>query len=478
MSSPSAAPRPWWQHRAPLIALALHAVIFLGLFQLRLPPGAYGHMSVQLPVGATTGQWFDRLVADYGTFGVVKWFFDTHREVELYYFYADVALHGINHRKPPDEPGQGHFALYRNVPLEYQPGALLVLLPPAFFAHDYDGYLTAFVLWCGLIYGASLWLGLRLMAGDGPLTPAQATRALWGSVFFLFCFGGVAAARFDHIVPLICLGSIAQFRRAERTGSAAWYAACGALTAAGVLVKIVPGVVLPGALLVLCALGPRPRWRPAAALLTGFSLTLLSLNLVFYACWGEGYVRSFTYHLDRGIQLETLYSGVVLAAHGFGQPYALVENFGAAHLATPLTPALKLISLLLFLLASAAVAWRFWRRPAPATPPDAVQALAVLTVTFLLVFLLTNKVLSPQYLLWLGPLFAALYGRRADFGPAMLLLLVICVLSQIIFPFLYTQMLEFHPALVALLNVRNALLLALLAWLLWRMPRLLDSPAR
>lgn len=477
MTTLPAPPRPWWLCPGPLVALILHAVIFLGLFQMRLPEGAWGRMAEQLPPNPTLSQWIDRMSADHGRLGFVRWFFDTHREIGLYYRYASVTLHGIDPRHPADDPRQGHFAPYREVKIEYQPGALLVLLPPGIVARDYDSYITAFVAWCGLLYGASLWLGLRLLADGRPLTPAQAGRALWGSVFFLFCFGGVAAARFDHIVPLLCLGSIALFRRAERTGSSGWFAACGALTACGALVKIVPGVVLPAALLCLCAAGPQPRWRPALALLTGFGVTLLVLNGLFYAWWGDGYVRSYTYHMERGIQLETLYAGIILAARGFGLPYALVENYGAAHLATPLTPFLKSFSTLLFFAASAAVAGRFWRRCSVTARLVPAHALLVLTLAFLLAFILTNKVLSPQYLLWVGPLLAALYGLRPDFFPGLLILLVVSVLSQLIFPFLYEQLLEFKFPLVVLLNVRNGLLLVLFGWLLWRLPRLLAEPA-
>lgn len=473
MSSSSAAPRPWWCHPAPLVALVLHAVIFLGLFQLRFAPGEWRRMDDLMPPGPSTQQWIDRLMADHGVMGLVTWFVDHHAEIKLYHRYARVVLDGVDSRLSADAPGQGRLRPYVDVPMEYQPGALLVLLPPALVSHDFNGYVTAYVAWSGILYGLSLWLGLRLLAAGQPLTPAQADRALWGSVIFLLCFGSIASARFDHVVPLLCLGSITLFRRAEQTGSLGWVAACGALTAGGVLVKIVPGVVLPAALLWLCCTGPRPQWRRAAALLGGFLVMFAGLNALFYAWWGQGYVRSFTYHVERGIQIESLYAGVVLAGHGLGHPVSLVWNFGAAHLDTPLTGVLKPLSTLLFFVLSAAIAWRFLASRARIARDHAPAAVLWLSLLFLLAFILTNKVLSPQYLLWIGPLLAAAYGLRPECGPALLVLLVASAVSQAIFPFLYDSLCDFDRPLVFLLNVRNALLVVLFGWLLWRLPRLL-----
>ena len=477
MSPLPTASRAWWRHPAPLIALVLHAVVFLWFFELRFQPYEWKKMDQQLPTkNPTTQQWIDRIVADHGYLGLVTWFVDNHGEIKLYYRYARVTLDGIDPTLPRNAPGQGQLRPYRDVPMEYQPGALLVLLPPAFFAYDYDTYVTAFVAWSGVLYGLSLWLALRLLAAGAPLSAAQAGRALWASFFFLMCFGSIACARFDHVVPLLCLASIALFQRAQKNGSLGWYAACGALTAAGVLVKIVPGVVLPAALLWLACVGPRPQWRGIGALLAGFFVTLVALNGIFYAWWGEAYVRSYTYHVERGIQLESLYAGVLLATDGLGHPVNLIRNFGAAHLTTAWEWILKPLSTLLFFAVSAGVAWRFFTSRAAAARTNSAVGLLWLTVLFLLAFILTNKVLSPQYLLWIGPLLVAGYGFRPECRPELLVLLFASAFSHAIFPHLYDAMCAFHPAMVLLLNLRNALLVVLFGWLLWRLPKLLAAP--
>lgn len=472
--SPPPAPRPWWRSPGPLLALVLHGVIFLGLFQLHFPDGEWERLRQRVGPGGTTGRWFQVLTAEHGVWGVVTWYFDTHNEIRLYHRYAEVTLRGRDPARPPDAPGQGRLAAYRDVAMEYQPGALLVLLPPAFFARDLTGYQYGFVAWCGVLYTAALLLGLRLLADGRPVAAAQANRALWCSVAFLLAFGGVAGARFDHAVPLVCVLGGMIFRRADRAASLAWFAAFGALAAAGVLVKIVPGVLVPAALLWLGAAHGRAAGRPAAVLVGSFGLTLLALNAGAWLHWGEGYLRSFTYHVDRGVQLESLYAGVIAAAGGAGRSLGVVKEFGAYQLVTPLTAAIKPLSLGLLVAAFAAVAGRFWWRRTADGGAVREKSLLLLTGLFLLGFMLTNKVFSPQYLLWVAPLLAAAYGADSALGFGAGLLLLAAGLTQAIFPRFYDQLIELHPVMVLVLNLRNATLLVLFGWLLWRLPRLLE----
>jgi len=98
------------------------------------------------------------------------------------------------------------------------------------------------------------------------------------------------------------------------------------------------------------------------------------------------------------------------------------------------------------------------------------------TLTLLTAFVLTNKVFSPQFLLWLGPLLAAAAGLRGDLRGAMILLCVIAALTQAIYPSFYLWLRDLHPAAVALLNLRNLLFAALTVLLLRRLPALLTQP--
>ena len=136
---------------------------------------------------------------------------------------------------------------------------------------------------------------------------------------------------------------------------------------------------------------------------------------------------------------------------------------------------MKSLSGPLFLALVGAIAWRFLalRRALPPAARD--LAVLLLGTVLLLAFILTNKVFSPQYLLWLGPLFALAYGFRPRLAPAVLALLLASALTQAIFPVFYRQLKELRAPLIVLLNLRNLILVALLAWLGWTLAKRLDA---
>jgi hypothetical protein len=115
-----------------------------------------------------------------------------------------------------------------------------------------------------------------------------------------------------------------------------------------------------------------------------------------------------------------------------------------------------------FLVVLWALAWR--RRPEIA--PETVAWLALAGVS---AFVVTSKVLSPQYLLWLLPLAAA---ATAVAGAAALrawtaVLLLATAATQVVFPELYSSVLthgEHTGVAVLVLGTRNVLLVGLTGW--------------
>jgi hypothetical protein len=80
-------------------------------------------------------------------------------------------------------------------------------------------------------------------------------------------------------------------------------------------------------------------------------------------------------------------------------------------------------------------------------------------VAALLATIVTSKVLSPQFLVWLLPV-APLLPR-----PQAWLALAACGLTLVLLGSNYVGMMEMRPEHVLALNARNALLVALLVWL-------------
>jgi hypothetical protein len=96
-----------------------------------------------------------------------------------------------------------------------------------------------------------------------------------------------------------------------------------------------------------------------------------------------------------------------------------------------------------------------------------------LSLAFVLVLILFNKVGSPQYMTWLiAPLAVGLViDRRRWWGPAVLGL-GMALITQIVYPLLYAGLLSAGALPAALLTTRNALVAVLLVWVVVRLMRL------
>ncbi len=428
---------------------------------------------------------YDFIIEEHGHIGLIKFFFHHHHEARLYYRYAKLLLRGEaahwiwNEGRTLDTARPQP---YRDVPVEYQPGAFLVIVPPLLISEDFREYRFWLAAWLGLLYGLNLYLALQLLCKGRP-TPAEIRRTLWGSLAFLLCFGCIAVTRFDHAVVTAVLLSLVIFRAATRsTGNPALllYAAFGAVASLGVLTKIVPGVVIPAALLALLLLR-KPDWRAASASVAGLTAGLLILNLGFWWLWGDGYWESFAYHMRRGIQLESLYAGLILLAHWW-TGYAVTEvfTFSSSNLKFAHSELFRQLPLPLFFAASAWIAWRVYRigpvwRRAGRADADLVVPVYALSLIFLLLFILTNKVFSPQYLLWVGPLMAALVAVHPQLERTGWLLLAATAMTQAIFPHLYVFLQQFKPPMILLLNARNALLIGVVILLVGKLPSLWEK---
>jgi hypothetical protein len=92
-----------------------------------------------------------------------------------------------------------------------------------------------------------------------------------------------------------------------------------------------------------------------------------------------------------------------------------------------------------------------------------LASLGGLTATLdLIVF---NKVGSPQYQLWLAvPVAMGLYFGLENWRVPVVATLLLAVLSQLIYPIMYTQLIKAEPPSVSVLTARNLVLIALLVW--------------
>ena len=333
---------------------------------------------------------------------------------------------------------------YRDVAIEYPPGSVPFTIVPALVGGTGAGYRLAFACEMLLVDAAGLWAATRL-AG---VVDAGRRRIPLAYVLAMVAMGPLLVLRFD-LVPAVCVLLAAAMAAEGRPGWAA--AALGYGTAA----KIFPGVLAP---LLVLGLVPALGWRRSLLrtvppFLAGFGLTVvpaLALSV-------RGTADSILFHVQRGVQIESLWANAIGLLDVLGVVRArTVNGFGAYDISSSVSGAAKLLSGVATLAALAAAAWLVWRRArrqGGLGPGDWAAAFAV----GVFAFVLPTRVLSPQYLVWLcapmAAMAAGLAGRRA-----LWVLAAAATVSQVIFPFRYTQLRRLYPFDVGLLTLRNLLL--------------------
>jgi hypothetical protein len=206
------------------------------------------------------------------------------------------------------------------------------------------------------------------------------------------------------------------------------------------MTKLFPGLLAIVAVVWLAARGQRRVALRGAAL---FVAVVVALSLPFA---GRGYVESFSFHLERPVQIESTAASVLFALGGSQvtgtnlRPDRFKSNgLDGGH--------------------SRDVAALFGVVALAARSPDP-RHLVLCGFAALLAFVTLGKVFSPQYVIWLAP-FAALawvWGRRV----VALLTAAAIVLTQVEFPSRYFDLINVKTDVILIVAARNALLLAAL----------------
>ena len=333
---------------------------------------------------------------------------------------------------------------YRDVAIEYPPGSVPFTILPGLVVGTGAGYRLAFACEMVLVDAVGLWAASRLAR----IVDQGRRRIPLAYVLAMVAMGPLLLLRFD-LVPAVCVLLAALMAAERRPGWAA--AALGY----GAAAKIFPGVLAP---LLVLGLVPAVGWRRSLLrtvppFLAGFGLTVVPALLLSV----RGTADSVLFHVQRGVQIESLWANAIALLDLFGGPQArTVTSFGAYDLSSSVSDTAKLLSGVATLAMLAGAAWLVWRRSrrlGGLGPADWAGAFAI----GVFAFVLPTRVLSPQYLVWLcAPMVAlvtVLAGRRA-----LWTLVAAAVVSQVIFPFRYSQLRRLYPFDVGLLTLRNLLL--------------------
>lgn len=281
--------------------------------------------------------------------------------------------------------------------------------------------------------------------------------AAWFWLAAILALGGVGMFRLDAVtVPLAVAGSLWLFGRP-------WLGST--LLAVATWIKVWPAALLAAAVIAV---------RRRLVIVGGAAIVSAVVAVVVVIAGGGAHLLGFIGdQTSRGLQIEAPVSTVHLLLAAAGVPGAAVvydEDLITFQVAGPGTEAviavmtpLLIAGMLALAVVGAVKAWR---------GATFVALFPPLAAALVLGFVVLNKVGSPQYMTWLiAPVVVGLVlDRRRWLRPAVLTV-VILALTQLIFPFWYDAILVLMPVAVALLVVRNVLLVGLFVWVVVRLAR-------
>jgi hypothetical protein len=185
---------------------------------------------------------------------------------------------------------------------------------------------------------------------------------------------------------------------------------------------------------------------------------LLVLGFIPFVATPRGLFRSVLgYHLERGIEIESVWGLILLMAGRAGYPIEFRFDFESLNVVSSVSPSMEVAAGVLGLSAVLGGMWMAARMSAQGRERH-LSALMFATLTAVVA---VATVLSPQYILWLIALgAAAACSPDSPVRPAVVLLVPICLLTQAIYPFLFDRLAAGEGLPIALLALRNLLLLA------------------
>jgi Mannosyltransferase (PIG-M) len=285
----------------------------------------------------------------------------------------------------------------------------------------------------------------------------RSRRAALAFSFYLVVGGwATALGRFDLIPAGLTLIALLCAQRAKWKWAAV-------MLALATMFKLYPLVlVLPFFIAQqLCCRGSKwYAWRRWDAVVVCVSvcamLTALSLVLSI-----EGTLGPFRYFDIRPIQIESLSASLLWLGSLVGYPVHYVSSYAAVNALSPLSSIVTLVATCCLAIGLLLTCWLQWHGKLD---------LPIASLVTLLLVIISGKVFSAQYLLWVTPLVAYIgqsnWKWLVSWG-------TIGLLTTVIYPLIYLSvpnvlLVPLIPAFQLVLLLRNVLMLALILALLYR----------
>jgi hypothetical protein len=344
---------------------------------------------------------------------------------------------------------------YRDFTVEYPPLALGVLALPRLLTDDWVQYAYGFQAMMAVVF---LGVGMVLVRLLTLVRPDLELPAAFGwslALVVLLLTGSYILRRYDLLLSLTLAGALLA-RLRQRPGLA------GLLLGTAAALKLWPVLLLP--VFVTYHQEKRGRWK----LLAGAAALPVLSHAVLMPMIGMRVFAYLHYHSGRGMQIESLWSSVLMVlSKALTVPSTNLRTHGAMDLGMPVAfPIMNWVATAVMLSAIVICAIAGIAAVRNSEPPRRAQRLVQAMVLMIAGTIVAAKVFSPQYLIWLFPV-AFLARQRSVFWLYLLCLL----LTRCYFPHFY-DVLAFRqwPALLVLL-ARNAALVALVVMLLRTLDR-------
>ncbi len=325
---------------------------------------------------------------------------------------------------------------FRDFTIEYPPGALLFMAVPHFLGSNPESY----KVWYSLLIVFFLTVCTSLLYDKKDKYPL-----LLFVLCVILCPFEIVFQRLDVLVGILTLISLILVTRKRWIWSAL-------VLGLSITVKFYPLVLVPFILVYL------RNWKQALSYGTAVVLVIVAILGSFFLSGAktEGLFYFWTYNQNRQIHLESTWSSLAMV---LDKPVEVYTAYGAKNLASPhddqmTQAALYVFVTLFFVLFTSAL---FVKKKGERWLWD-TAFLVVLT------FIVCNKVFSPQFLLWIIPLFGItsrhlLQERKVLFG---LLLNLLIFLTHLVVPIFFLDLIELKPGAVSLLFWRNMLIIGFL----------------
>jgi Glycosyltransferase family 87 len=278
-------------------------------------------------------------------------------------------------------------------------------------------------------------------------------RSTWAAIAFAIYLvlgsWGIAAGRFDLIPAALTLGAVILAARAS------WKWAY-TLLALATMLKFYP-VVLLAPFLIAQQMQFQGRWNSwrrlsGVGVFVGICVVLTVLSLVLNVA---DTLNPLRYFLARPIQVESLQATLLWLASLLGHPIQYVFTFQSLNFQSSLSSKVSLLFDACLVIGLLYTFWLQWRGKLD------IYTASLMT---LLVVMITGKVFSPQYLIWIVPLIA--YVGQANWKWLVSWSLV-GIVTTIIYPYLYVTFLIYNKQYYPIVLVRNTILLIIVLVLLY-----------